>query len=151
MRLKKLDELRSKLPLPHLLIELIDTGRWVHPGDDVLRARIPFIQNPLVFLGSKDDMRFDIGPLMEPDEIENETFSEYLGSAVGERTLPWIDVERTLFIICNKWPGDDVGIALDYRTGTSPRVVAGDWTSGNRCIYHEISPSFEAFFESLGL
>lgn len=151
MRLKNLDKMRRELPLPTRLIELIDSGRWVHPGDDVMLAKVPFIRDPLVFLGSKDNMLFESGPLMGPEAIEQEMFSEYRGSAVGERDLPWIDVERTLFIICNKWPGDDVGIALDYRTGNSPRVVGGDWHSGNNCTYHEISPSFDAFVELIGL
>lgn len=151
MRLKKLNKLRHQLPLPTTLIEMIESGRWVHPGDDVMLAKIPFIRNPLVFLGSKDSMLFESGPLMGPDEIENETFSEYCGSELSERALPWIDVEQTLFIIVNKWPGDDVGIALDYRTGNSPRVVGGDWISGNRCVYREISPSFDAFVELLRL
>lgn len=144
--------MRRKLPLPQTLIEMIETDRWAHPGDDVMLARIPFIRDPLVFLGSKDNMLFESGPLMGPNEIENEMFSEYRGSAIGDRDLPWIDVEQTLFIICNKWPGDDVGVALDYRTGiNSPRVIGGDWRSGNNCIYHEISPSFDAFVELIGL
>jgi len=83
----------------------------------------------------------------------SETFSEFRGSAIGERDLPWIDVEQSLFIICNRWPGDDVGIALDYRSGIDmPRVVGGDWHSGNNgVVYREISPTFDAFIQLLGL
>lgn len=142
--------MRRDLPIPQLLTDLIHTGRWVHPGDDVMLAKAPFIHDPLVFRGI-DNVAIQSLSLMGPEEIENETFSEYRGSAVDARPLPWIDVERTLFIMSNKWPGDDVGIALDYRTSNSPRVVGGDWHSGNRCIYHEISPSFDAFVELLGL
>ena len=150
--LKNLNTLRRQLPLPALLVEMIETGHWVHPGDEVMLAKVPFIRDPLVFLGSKDDMLFESGPLMGPSEIEQVIFSEYRGSAVGNRDLPWIDVEQTLIIICNKWPGDDVGIALDYRTGLeSPRVVGGDWHSGMNYIYHEICPSFEDFVKLLEL
>lgn len=150
--LTSLDTLRQKLPLPQMLIKMIESGRWAHPGDDVMLARIPFIRAPLVFLDSKDNMLFESGPLMGPNEIEYEGFSEYRGSVLGLRDLSWIDVEQTIFIICNKWPGDDVGIALDYRTRiNSPRVVGGDWHSGKGCIYHEISSSFDAFVELIGL
>jgi hypothetical protein len=131
---------------------MIEAGRWVHPGDDVMRARIPFIRDPLVFLSSKEDMLFESGPLMGPEENEQPCFSEYRGSVIDERELPWIDVEKTIFIICNKYPGDDVGIALDCRTGiNSPRIVGGDWHSGRKCIYREISPSFDAFAKLLCL
>jgi len=152
MGLTCLDKLRRELPLPQTLIDMIESGRWVHPGDNVMLARIPFIRDPLVFLNSKDSMLFNSGPLMGPIELESEVFSEYRGSAIPKRALPWIDVEQTLFIACNRWPGDDVGIALDYRTGIdSPRIVGGDWRSGRNCIYHEISPSFDAFVQLLGL
>lgn len=147
-----LEQQRRELFLPSTLIELIESGRWVHPSDQVMLSKIPFIRDPLVFLGSKENMIFESGPLMSPDEAENKMFSEYRGSVFDKRDLPWIDVEKTLFIICNKWPGDDVGIALDYRTGNeSPRVVGGDWHSGEGCIYREISPSFDRFVEYLGL
>lgn len=151
MRLKSLKEMRHELPLPQKLVEMIGSGRWVHPGDDVMLTKVPFIRDPLVFLDTKDKMLFESGPLMRPDEIENEMFCEYRGSVVGKRALPWIDVEQTLFVICNKWPGDDVGIALDYRIGKSPRVVGSDCYSSKNSVYREISPSFDAFVQLLGL
>jgi hypothetical protein len=151
MHLKNLEILRRDLPLPQLLIEMIEAGRWVHPGDDVMLAEVPFIRDPLVFLGTKASM-VGCGPLMGPDEVEQGLFSEYRGSMIGERDLPWIDVEKALFIICNRVPGDDVGIALDYRTGiNSPRVIGGDWCLGSGCVYRQISPAFDAFVEMLGL
>jgi len=148
MHLGKLRE----LPLPPLLVEMIDNGRWVHPGDEVMLAKIPFIHDQLDFIGSKDRMLLVSDPVMDPDEAEDEYYSEYMGSQSSVRDLPWIDVEQTLFIICNRSPGADVGIALDYRSGKdSPRVIGEDWHSGGNCIYREISPSFDAFVELLGL
>lgn len=91
---------------------------------------------------------------MGPDSIENILFSEYRGSSIAARGLPWIDVEKTLFIIINKWPGDDVGIALDYRTGLDhPRVIGGDWDTqdGRGIVYREITPDFPGFVKLLGL
>ena len=149
---KTVDQFRRDLPLPRLFAELIEAGRWVNPGDDVMRQKVSFIREPLTFLCSKDDMLFNSGPLMDKDASDNESFSEYRGSVVGERPLPWIDVERSIFIIVNKYPGDDVGIALDYRTGiNAPRVVGGDWWTGRSLDYRQISPTFDEFVQLLGL
>ena len=80
------------------------------------------------------------------------THPEYRGSLVAERALPWIDVELALFLMANKNPGDDVGIALDYRTGAnSPRVIGTDWHSVGGCGYREICETFEEFAELLEL
>lgn len=112
--------------------------------------KIHFIRDPIVFLGTKEEMLFESGALMKPDESEQAFFSEYRGSLVGNRELPWADVEKRLFIIVNQHPGDDVGIALDYRTGMhTPRVIGTDWHSDKNCIYRETSPSFEEFVELL--
>jgi len=152
MHLEKRDRLRHKLPLPTKLIEMLESGKWVHPGNSIMQEKIPFIRDPVVFLNSKDSMLCHSVPLMGPEEIENERFSEYRGSAIGKRDLPWIDVEQTLVIICNQWPGDDVGIALDYRVEIdTPRVVGGDWHSETHLVYREIAPTFDRFVDLLGL
>ncbi len=152
MRLEDLDKLRQKLVLPDTLTDMIKSGRWNHPGDEVLLSCIPFIRDPLVFLNSKESMLFESGPLMGSEVMESEMFSEYRGSVIKQRDLPWVDVEQLIAIICCEYPGDDVMVALDYRTGmNSPRVVGNDWHSRRGCIYHEISPSFDSFVELIGL
>lgn len=89
---------------------------------------------------------------MENDKSEDEFFAEYKGSIHGFRDLPWQDVEQTIFIIINKIPGDDLGIALDYRLDSdNPRVIGGDWQAENRIEYKEVSPTFEAFVHLLGI
>ncbi|SFH86646.1 hypothetical protein SAMN05421753_103263 [Planctomicrobium piriforme] len=147
-----IETIRRKLPLPAKLQLMMKEGRWKHPGQEVLAAKIPFIRDPLTFLSSIESMLSNSGPLMRPDENENERFSEYRGSRISSRDLPWIDVEQVIFIICNERIGDDVGIALDYRTGiNSPRVVGGDWHSRSGLQYREIAPSFDEFVELIGL
>ncbi len=138
-------------PLPPKLIELLETGRWVHPGDEVMLAKVPFIHDPLVFRGSHE-LLSDLPPLMGEHEFENDSLFEYRGSMVNDRDLPWIDVEKRRIMIYNKYPGDDVSIALDYRTGIkSPRVVGSDWHSGSGCMYRQISESFDEFALLIGL
>lgn len=145
--------IRDKLPLPTLLVEMMADGRWKHPGDGIMRDCVPFIHAPLEFAATKEAMLFNSGPLMFDDgQNECERLSEYRGSCVSHRDLPWIDVEQTIFIIHNKMPGDDVGIALDYRTGiASPRVIGGDWHSGSYLSYREISGTFREFAELIGI
>jgi hypothetical protein len=38
------------------------------------------------------------------------------GSVTGPSDLPWLDIEQAFNIAVNRRPGDDVAIALDYRT-----------------------------------
>jgi hypothetical protein len=45
------------LALPQLLVDLLDSGRWRHPGDDVLSAAVPWFEDPLDFLRSPSEMR----------------------------------------------------------------------------------------------
>lgn len=58
-------------------------------------------------------------------------------------------------IAVNANPGDDVAIALDYRTGArTPRVVASDWWSSTEpttAPWREISKSFVEFARLLTL
>ena len=66
--------------------------------------------------------------------------------------LPWLDVELAFLVAVNRVPGDDVGIALDYRTDRGdPRVVASDWGSGRRCVWREVTTTFTDFVRVLGL
>lgn len=152
MRSTKIDTVRRRLLLPPLLTTMLETECWTHPGDDALRRVAPFIREPLTALSTFDMMLAGSGPLMAPHESENARFSEYRGSRIAPRELPWVDVEKTLFIFCNKFPGDDVGIALDYRppTGT-PRVVGAHWTDDACLRYQAIAESFDEFIRMIGL
>lgn len=148
MILPDIDTIRRGLPLPPLLVSLMESGRWVHPGADKLRAVAKYIEEPLTILPSLDSMLFNSGPLMSSRETESQMSYEYRGSAVPYRNLPWIDIEKTIFIMCNERIGDDCGIAPDYRTSLSkPRVICSDWhtefsgvrISRDRCVVRRIS------------
>jgi hypothetical protein len=153
MMLPKIVTLRRDLKLPPSLEAMIAAGTWCHPGADVLRRVVPFITDPLVVLKNLEHMLIQSGPLMGHEAIEDERLSEYRGSQVGIRELPWIDVEKTLFIMCNERPGDDVGIALDYRYNSiEPCLVGGDWhTKPGGIVYRLVAKSFTEFAEAVGL
>ena len=143
---------QASLQLPILLKDLIATSMWIHPGDKRIRELIPFIEEPIDFLKSKDQMDFNCGPLMAQNEMENYFFHEYRGSAFPcGRDLPWIDVEKSVMIAVNRRIGDDLGIALDYRTiAEDPRVIGSDW-SDEGCSWREIAPTFSTFCIRSGL
>ena len=152
--LRKLLGKAGKQPnVPPLLIELINTGRWKQPPDETIKSVIPFLQEPMDFLLDIDTMqRESTGFLADSPEMA-ELFHEYRGSKVPERELPWLDVDKALFIAVNRIAGADLGIALDYRTGLEdPRVVASDWQSGGNTHYwREVENKFSDFVRKLGL
>lgn len=152
------------LALPRLLVSLLDSGRWRHPGDDVLRAVVPWFEDPLDFLHGPGEMRRESWFLYEDgsadDPRDSALFHVVRGSVAGPGGLPWLDVEQAFNIAVkvNKRPGDDVAIALDYRTDPSdPRVVGSDvWTSLHQTgrvqvAWRQVAPAFSAFAEALGL
>ena len=78
---------------------------------------------------------------------------EYRSSEDGERSLPWLDADLSLFIAVNREIGADLGIALDYRTSfDDPRVVASDWWTGDNSLHwREAFPTFSSFINALSL
>jgi hypothetical protein len=67
--------------------------------------------------------------------------------------LPWLDVDKAFLVAVNERPGDDVAVALDYRTDPAdPRVVASDfWTEPGPCSWREVAPTFSALVAAFDL
>ncbi len=146
-------ERQNRLSLPPLLILLIYTGRWRQPSDELIAELIPFLLEPVDFLLDEWSIRFESqGQLADSARISL-LFHEYRSTNGIYLDLPWIDVDRHLMIAVNRVIGDDVGIALDYRTSQDdPRVVASDWRTGdNTHHWREVFPTFSAFIEALRL
>ena len=123
---------------------------------------MPWFEDPLDFLRSPGEMLresywlYDDGSADDPRD--SALFHVIRGSVAGPGDLPWLDVEQAINIAVNRRPGDDVAIALDYRTGPSdPRVVGSDaWTSQHETgqiqyVWREVAPAFSVFAEALGL
>ena len=143
------------LPIPKLLLGMIQDHRWRHPGDEILRELIPEMYTPVCdpvnFLSTVESIERESAIPTYSDTFY-ELYKEGRGSNKAVPDLPWMDVEKRLFIAVCAVPGADVGIALDYRISTEPRVVAlvfgGDdvgffWT--------KVSDSFKAFVADCGL
>ncbi|MBL8080677.1 MAG: hypothetical protein JNM55_22085 [Anaerolineales bacterium] len=143
----------NQLTPPPLLAELINTGRWKQPSDKTIEQVIPFLQEPVDFLLNLDEMRRESSGFLADDSHMSELFHEYRGGKTSERDLPWLDVDKALFIAVNRVAGADIGIALDYRTNTiDPRVVASDWWSGDTIHYwREVENNFSVFVKKIGL
>lgn len=97
-----------QLPFPPLLEELVNSKRWVHPGEQTIRKIFPHIEDELYFPSTKDDMMWQslcLFSLCSSGECLQ--FSEYLGSIHPERELPWIDIELVIFIIVGRYAGSD--------------------------------------------
>jgi hypothetical protein len=154
-------------PLPPLLVSMMATGHWRHPGDEVLRAIIPFLHEPVDFL-TIDSMRWESRGSLADNPHDAAIFHEARGTrSAAPVELPWLDVDKAIFIAINRFPGDDLGIALDYRTRPDdPRVVASEWLQVTRpwckwlpwlqvtravCIWREVTGTFTEFVRKLGL
>jgi hypothetical protein len=153
------------LPLPAALVTLLREGRWVHPGDDRLRALIPFLYGPVDFVRSVAHMRWECDSFLKlfdrlaslgPPSSLLFPGRHRLGRAV-ER--PLLDLDRAVVLAGSRETGDDQWVMLDYRTSGEPRVVANEWVSGAPANdwsspgleWREVGATFAAFAQALGL
>jgi hypothetical protein len=108
---------------------------------------MPWFEDPLGFLTDIRDMRFQNTAL---DSIaDDRTISHLFGMDRGSRSdhpieLPWLDADQAVLVAVNEHAGDDVALALDYRTDPAdPRVVASDnWTNPAQYSWRVVTPTF---------
>jgi hypothetical protein len=142
------------LPVPKLLQQLIEQGRWKRPADTTILEELT---------GSRQAKEFDF---LDVDGMRRETSSEDLignsdmariyGLASSERSEAPIadpavlDVDKSILIAVN-WNEEAIG--LDYRTSNAnPRVVVSYWPSNTRpAKWKVIAPDFTSFVLQLGL
>ncbi|WP_328829002.1 hypothetical protein OHT77_15440 [Streptomyces sp. NBC_00252] len=141
------------LTLPARLTSLLDQGRWRHPGDAEMATLMPWFESPIDFLATTRQMEWESGSL---DTFDDDRYAAFLHVARGggQETpveLPWLDVEKAFFIAVNRVPGDDVGLALDYRTDAHDPRVVGSYVSMNPLLYEwrVVAPAFSAFAAAL--
>jgi len=138
------------------MLQLMETGEWVHPGDVVLQTIIPELYAPIFdpvdFLATIEAIERN-SKIPLGGEFMMETYKEGLGSKSNVPDLPWVDAEKRLLIAVCGVPGADVGIALDYRTSKNdPRVVSliyGGDNDGFNWTY--VAASFTEFARRCGM
>lgn len=144
------------LPLPAALVALLRDGRWVHPGRQALHDVMPWFEDPLMFPADLRDLQLHNRSLdlVADDRSIRDLFRTTRGSRADRPDdLPWLDVDRAVLIAVNEYAGDDVCVALDYRTDPAdPRVVASDvWTDPPHMAWRVVSPTFTEFVAALRL
>jgi hypothetical protein len=145
------------LLMPPLLVELIQSGRWRHPGDAVIRRVAPCLRDDAVdFMGTIEWMRLKSSGHLADDPRMSRLFREVRGDdAKTGRTigLPWRDVAKSFIIAVNREFGADVAIALDFRTDPAdPAVIASEWLPGREGVaWRQVAPTFAAFARAIGL
>ncbi len=115
---------------------------------------IPFLREPVDFLKPQQLAWRESHCFLADDPRLSTVFHEVRGSQSSQPVvLPWLDIEQAIFIAENRFPGDDLGIFLDYRTSqVDPRVVASDWwSSSDGCLWREVAPTFSQFVQMLVL
>ena len=144
------------LRLPEPLVHLLAAGRWRDSDERALRRALPWFEDPLIFLSSVRWMRRESESLDR--EVDDEPSAGLFRLRRGSRELhpvelPWLDVEQAILVAVNRNPGDDVAVALDYRTAPAdPRVVASDfWTNPAECSWRVVSQTFTEFATLLEL
>ncbi len=138
------------LPIPKLLSDLMIRGKWKHPGNKILDTVIPFFKEEVVFLKTFEEMERASHNLCEDLDWFFEKNSDTDARA---SSLPWRDLRSSFLIAVCKSPGDDIAIALDFRTSMEhPRVIGNNWHSDIKgCPWEEISSTFEEFVERIKL
>ena len=143
----------NDLPLPPLLIRLIQSGRWQHPGDDVVKEAIPFLREPVDFYNSIEKMSISREYILKGKDTGEALRLVKGRNKSDDIKLPWLDIDQAIFIAVNRIPGDDIAIVLDYRVNrANPHVVANDWWDGEGgCIWKEVYTTFSDFVKALRL
>lgn len=146
-----------ELVLPATLASLLASGRWQHPGDDVLRQALPWFESPLHFLHSVGaiESQSSVLDVYADDDWSSRYFhiTRHTRERGHYQGLPWLDAGLALIIAVNRDAGDDLAIALDYRSEDgSPIVVGSDaWTYPDGYLWPPVAPSFDAFASMLGI
>lgn len=144
----------NNLPLPTLMIELINQGRWKRPDDTKrleLVTKIPESYN-LDFLSIKY-MRFESENL---DHLINDEKASNLYNVASSKKLEKpivdlsiLDVDMSILFAINSF---EDSLCFDYRYSlTNPKVVAGLFGIEKSKKWVVVAENFEIFAEKIGL
>ena len=127
------------MEFPLIFKELWSDGRWKQPREGALERLVPWLQGPILFLETVSSLECENSAELATNEFFSWMLREYSSQHTEEiRPLPWLDVEQSLLFGVNLIHGDDLGLALDFRTSPEdPRVVATYWEDETQdCPYN---------------
>jgi hypothetical protein len=135
------------LPLPNLLVEMLNSGRWKAPDDKELIKKIG--------IEDADDLSFLSLAGMESNtnqlrQLALNGYSDLMGLCSGNvELLPegYLDVTKAIVIAATY--GDEA-LCLDYSNSIEPKIVVTNNT-GSSTRWLLVAENFEKFVEILGL
>ena len=110
----------NNLPVPKLLIQLLENKKWTNPKEGIIKKVIPFFKYNIDFLQTLEEMKRESRVICEDLDFFFEKRSSKDDRA---KKLPYRDLDLSFFIAVNSSLGDDIAVALDFRTSIeNPRV-----------------------------
>lgn len=142
------------LPLPKLLIDLIETGRWKCPADTSALAELTRVRRAdqfsfmdVAWMARETAHLRKLADRPEDARLYGLASSRRLARPVVEQHV--LDVDLAVMIAVN-W--DEEAIFLAYRAGRdTPAVVLGWWPEDFSTSYRIIASDFEEFARIIGL
>lgn len=124
----------NNLEVPFQLINLIEKDMDLYNLGRICNF-FSFINYPVKFF----DEVTTIIKLSAYDFFVNEKFWAIKNGLKEEIMFPFLDIKKSLIIGGNKYPGDDLLIALDYRgNANQPSVVATDFSHAEKHCYWRV-------------
>jgi len=144
----------ADLPIPKLLVSLIESGRWPRNPQEACRQnlelRVP-VERIRRFAPEEDWIFLCPPPFGKPTDVFSRSV-DFHGQSDAESPSGDIDYDRAV-VIADFGLGSDAPIALDYRQSLDcPSVIHYRWShrgERNRWIY--VAPSFRQFADMLEL
>ncbi len=95
---------------PPAFVKLWSAGKWHQPDDSLIQSLIPWLQGPIEFIEVMHWMVTENRASLVDHPDSAIMLREYRGSVSPDKTdLPWLDVEKSLFIAVNRIHGDARG------------------------------------------
>lgn len=140
----------NKKNIPKTLIEVLN-DKSILTLNNKINILIPFLKEPMIFLESQEQIK--TVHENSKDLLKEPIFAIKEGSSFETISLPFLDYNKCIFIAINKYPGDDLAIALDYRENNKePRIIASDFTGNyTYCEWRVVFNNFNDFYQKLML
>jgi hypothetical protein len=141
------------LPLPKLMLQLIEERRWRNPPNPVVLEELTGIEKvrEFEFLDVAGMQRETARSHLIDDGrlalIYGLASSKLEGKPIADPTV--LDVDKSILVAVNQ---DEEAICLDYRTSyDDPRVVVSVSENNQPVRWKTIAPNFTSFVSQLGI
>ncbi|MEM9546548.1 MAG: hypothetical protein AAGA77_11285 [Bacteroidota bacterium] len=97
--------MNNSIKLPKDVIDVVTSKKWSSFDTSILSKLFPFLDFPMVTLTDLDE----IYKIHQEPFVLNEAFWNAKSSLIenSEIHLPYLDADKSVFIILSKYPGED--------------------------------------------